>query len=127
VRSGCFNIPPSTSPDQSFSESTITNNSDMTLTQTSVHEYKPSLNEQISSTLTSDQDTWIVVDLEPIKPQYSSTPPDESKVRTLSYLFIQKKRRAGDSLRPSFLKIFLSFKKKNYRQTFTYICQYLSP
>jgi hypothetical protein len=91
VRNGCFNMPATTSPDQSFSEKTITNSSDLTSTHTYVHEYRPdvddmsleqsSINELISSSPTSDQESWLVVDLEPIPPIYSSTTPDESKVR----------------------------------------------
>jgi hypothetical protein len=80
VRNGCFNIPSPTSPDQSFSESTITNSSDRTLTQTFVHEYR-SETDDISlkkSSLTNDQETWVVVDLEP---KYSATIPEQSKVR----------------------------------------------
>jgi hypothetical protein len=95
VRNGCFNIPLSTSPDQSFSEPTLTNNSDLTLNQTFVHEYrsdtdnvsleKSSLNEQITSTPTNEQETWLVVDIEPIQSQYLATTPDESKVRSFFY------------------------------------------
>jgi hypothetical protein len=95
VRNGCFNISLSTSPDQSFSEPTLTNNSDLTLNQTFVHEYrsdtdnvsleKSSLNEQITSTPTNEQETWLVVDIEPIQSQYLATTPDESKVRSFFY------------------------------------------
>jgi len=97
VRNGCFNMPSTTSPDQSFSEPTLTNNSNLTSTQTFVHEYrsdtdnvsleKSSLNEQITSTPTNEQETWLVVDIEPIQSQYLSTTPDESKVR----IFLQRK------------------------------------
>jgi len=80
VRNGCFNIPSATSPDQSFSESTITNSSDRTLTQTFVHEYRSETDDMSlkKSSLTNDQETWVVVDLEP---KYSATIPEQSKVR----------------------------------------------
>jgi hypothetical protein len=80
VRNGCFNIPSPTSPDQSFSESTITNSSDRTLTQTFVHEYRSETDDMSlkKSSLTNDQETWVVVDLEP---KYSATIPEQSKVR----------------------------------------------
>ncbi|CAF0718159.1 unnamed protein product [Adineta steineri] len=91
VRNGCFNMPSSTSPEQSLSESTLTNNNELTLTQTCLREYrtdvddliidKSTATEETSSISMNDQDTWLIVDLEPIKPQYSTTIPDESKVR----------------------------------------------
>jgi hypothetical protein len=56
VRNGCFEVS-SSSPDQSFSESTITSSSDQTLTpETFLHEYQNNANEK---------DTWLVVDIEP--------------------------------------------------------------
>ena len=84
VRNGCLNIP-------------LTNSSEATLFQTVLHEYQSSsssssLNEPISTSSNIDQDTWLVVDFEPIQPKYSSTTPDLSKVRAkgmivvLSYL-----------------------------------------
>ncbi|CAF0777051.1 unnamed protein product [Adineta steineri] len=89
VRNGCFNMPLSTSPEQSLSESTLTNNNELTLTQTCLREYrtdvddliidKSTATEETSSISMNDQDTWLIVDLEPIKPQYSTTIPDESK------------------------------------------------
>jgi len=89
VRNGCFNMPSTTSPDQSFSESTLTNSNDPTLTQTCVREYKPHSDDMTSekssvneATPSADQETWLVVDLQPAKPQYSATVPDASKVRT---------------------------------------------
>jgi hypothetical protein len=120
VRNGCFNIPSSTSPDQSFSDATITNNSNLTLTQTIVHDCRSdtndrSLDEQTSSPSKNNQEAWLVVDLEAIKPQHSVTIPDESKVRKYSsnlkltfchfqfFTIQEKKTRTGDSLRPSFL------------------------
>jgi hypothetical protein len=82
VRNGCFNIPSSTSPDQSFSESTITNSSDRTLPQTFVHEYRSETDDMSlkKSSLTNDQETWLVVDLEPMTPKYSSTTPEQSNL-----------------------------------------------
>ncbi|CAF3707147.1 unnamed protein product [Rotaria sordida] len=89
VRSGSLNMPSTTSPDQSFSESTFTNDSDQTLIQTSVREYtadindiavnNSSLNEQISSASMNDQEAWLIVDLEEIKAERSTTNFDESK------------------------------------------------
>ncbi|CAF3229974.1 unnamed protein product [Rotaria sp. Silwood2] len=89
VRNGGLNIPSSTSPNQSFSESTITNDSDQTLIQTSVREFRidtnditsknSSINEQISSVPINDDETWLVVDLEENKSEYSTTNFDESR------------------------------------------------
>ncbi|CAF1123837.1 unnamed protein product [Rotaria sordida] len=89
VRSGSLNMSSTTSPDQSFSESTFTNDSDQTLIQTSVREYtadindiavnNSSLNEQISSASMNDQEAWLIVDLEEIKAERSTTNFDESK------------------------------------------------
>ncbi|CAF1161740.1 unnamed protein product [Adineta ricciae] len=89
VRNGCFNMPSSTSPDQSYSEATLTNSNELTLIQPAVREYKPdademtldksSIDETISLIPMSDQDTWLVVDLEPFKPQYSIVNPNEAK------------------------------------------------
>jgi hypothetical protein len=91
VRNGCFNIPSSTSPDQSFSESTITNSSDRTLPQTFVHEYRSETDDMSlkKSSLTNDQETWLVVDLEPMTPKYSSTTPEQSNVRYMLFFLIQ--------------------------------------
>ena len=84
VRNGCFNIPSSTSPDQSLSESTITNNSERTLTQTFVHEYRSETDDMSlkKSPSINDRETWLIVDLEP---KYSATVPEQSKVRDLSF------------------------------------------
>lgn len=63
VRNGSFELA-SASPDQSTSEATITN-SDQTLTsETVLHEYHPAVTDKSS---TDEQDTWLVVDLEPIQ------------------------------------------------------------
>jgi hypothetical protein len=108
VRNGCFNLPTtSNSPDESLSESTITNSSDQTLPQTFVHEYR-SETDDISlkqSSLTNDQETWLVVDIEPIQPKYSSKSPEQSKVRTiLPSLFNKEPDLIIEAkLRPSFL------------------------
>jgi hypothetical protein len=95
VRNGCFNIPSTISPDQSFSETTITNSSDIISTHTSVHEHKPntddmpveksSVNEQISPALTNEQEAWLIIDLEPSTPEYPATPMDESSVRAFFF------------------------------------------
>ncbi|CAF3925191.1 unnamed protein product, partial [Rotaria magnacalcarata] len=90
VRDGSLNISlPFSSPDHSCSESTITNNSDQTLTQTLVREYRPDtdlmtenhspINEQMSSITMSDDNTRLTVDLEQIKPQDSKSSSDEVK------------------------------------------------
>ena len=68
VRNGCFDLSSvSTASEQSFSETT-SNSSDQTL----VREYHPDTDEivaEISSTdgQNSEQETWLVVDLEPIQ------------------------------------------------------------
>lgn len=118
VRNGCFNIPSSTSPDQSFSETTITNNSDLTSTQTFVHECRTDtdemslenslLTEQLSSTPTNDQDAWLVVDLEATKPSYSPTNSDDFNVSIYIFFFFSfscsvfsySKKESVDRLRP---------------------------
>ncbi|CAF4215149.1 unnamed protein product [Rotaria socialis] len=96
VRDGSLNISLSfSSPDHSCSESTITNNSDQTLMQTLVREYRPDAdlmtanhspinNEQISSITMNDDDTWLIVDLEQIKPQDSKPSSDALKCLLLS-------------------------------------------
>ena len=124
VRNGCFNMPSTTSPDQSFSESTLTNSNDITLTQTLVREYKPhtvdmiseksSTNEPTVATSTNDQDTWLVVDLESIKPQYSASTPDESKVRFKSdnYWSFSKLECENHFLTESISIIIFQYKKK---------------
>lgn len=99
VRNEFFNVPSSNSPDQSLSDTTITNSSDLNSTQIFSHEYRTdiddmslensSLNDQLSSTPTNDQDTWLVVDLEPIQSEYSPTRSDRSSVRkTFCFLFL---------------------------------------
>jgi len=85
VRNGCFDIPntnESSSSDQSASDTT--SSSDSTLTQkTSVHEYHPdrdkisgeksSTDEEIHSTASTEQDTWLIVDLEGIQSEEEMT------------------------------------------------------
>lgn len=81
VRNGCFHSLSTTttshSPDRSSSETTITNTNQSSLT---VHEYHTDGEEK---SVCNDQDTWLIVDLESIKPQYSTTLPDHSKVCVL--------------------------------------------
>jgi hypothetical protein len=56
VRNGCLEVV-SASPDQSFSEETITSDSDQTITpETFLHEYQ---------NVADEQDAWLVVDLNP--------------------------------------------------------------
>lgn len=64
VRNGCLNGSSSEPP----------------LLQTILHEYPSPSNEHISSSSNNDQDTWLVVDIEPIQPKYSATMPNLSKV-----------------------------------------------
>jgi len=118
VRNGCFNIPSTISPDQSFSETTITNSSDLTSTHTFVHEYKSNTDDMLveksseNQPLTNDQEAWLIIDLESTTP---STPLDESSVRKgflfsrkyynlhCQFFIIQTKKR-DDSLRPSVIR-----------------------
>lgn len=92
VRNGSLNMSssPSPSPDHSLSESTTTNTSDKTLMQALIREYKTDtdvtsklttvINGKTSSMSIIDDDSWLVVDLEQIKPQESKQFSDESKV-----------------------------------------------
>lgn len=83
VRNGCFHSSSTTttttshSPDRSSSETTITNTNQSSLT---VHEYHSNGEEK---SVCNEQDTWLIVDLESIQPQYSATLPDHSKVCVL--------------------------------------------
>ena len=89
VRNGCFTLSPASDlPDQSVSESTTmnTNRNDLT----SVHEYraetapeKSSATGSISTTPSSDQDVWLVVDIEPSQADGSTMDSNESNVSSL--------------------------------------------
>ncbi|CAF1512856.1 unnamed protein product [Rotaria sp. Silwood1] len=89
VCNGSLNMPTSTSLNQSLSEFTITNDSDHTLIQTYVHEYRTdtndmtekcsSINEQTSSVAINDRETWLVVDLGETKRELLTTKREESK------------------------------------------------
>ena len=90
ARNGSFNVLSSTSLDQSFTELITTNNSDITLIQTFVHEYRPDTDDMIltessihgpaSSLSTNDQETWLVVGFKSAEPQYSKVALNETKV-----------------------------------------------
>ena len=70
VRHECLNL---TSPEQSVSETTMTNTTDLTLTQPFVREYRTEIDEISFKTPSSnDQDTWLVVDFESMQPKYSA-------------------------------------------------------
>lgn len=85
VRNGCFTLSPATDlPDQSAVESTTmnTNRNDLT----SVHEYraeKSSATGSISTTPSSDQDVWLVVDIEPGQADGSTMDSNESNVSSI--------------------------------------------
>jgi len=81
VRNGCFEAS-STSPDQSFSDATITTNSssssDQTLTpETFLHEYQPETDHTIADKSSADeQESWLVVDLKPIQSEEPIAKPE---------------------------------------------------
>jgi hypothetical protein len=78
VRNGCFDIP-STSPDESISDTTITSTTDQTLTsETILHEYHPETTQILAEkSAINEQETWLVVDLQPMQ---SEKPPATSEI-----------------------------------------------
>jgi len=83
VRNGCFDIP-STSTDQSISETTI-NDSDRTLTpETFIREYHADTDQMIAGKSSIDEkETWLVVDLEPTQ----SEEPTKNSETIVSFYF----------------------------------------
>lgn len=88
VRNGCFDMPSSTSPDQSASE-TISNNSDPTIIpDTYLHEYRNSKVELSSEKITNnEQETWLVVDLQPTQSEEHAT---TSEIIVSFFFYFQK-------------------------------------
>jgi hypothetical protein len=130
VRNGCFNIPPPTSPDQSTSESTITNNSELTLTHTFGRERisnademrieGPTIMEPNSMEISNDQETWLDIDLELTKPLFSVT-TDRSKVS-----FFSEEKCLRDTIRSTAVVAYFSLRIVSHKANLIYIHHILS-